>query len=84
MPLGPFTAKNFATTISPWIITSEALEPFKTKLPEQEPTPLNYLKDDNNYSYDVELDILVSTSTMPEPHVISKSNFKHMYWSTNQ
>ena len=59
VPLGPFNAKNFATTISPWVITAEALEPFKFKLPEQQPTPLNYLKDENNYSYDVELDVLI-------------------------
>jgi fumarylacetoacetase len=57
IPLGPFNAKNFATTISPWIITAEALEPFKIKLPEQVPEPLPYLKDDNNYSYDVELNV---------------------------
>jgi fumarylacetoacetase len=58
VPLGPFNAKNFATTISPWIITAEALEPFKTKLPEQVPEPLPYLKDPNNYSYDVELNVI--------------------------
>lgn len=84
VPLGPFNAKNFATTISPWIITAEALEPFKYKLPIQDPEPLPYLKDENNYSYDVELDVLLQTSTMDEPTVISKSNFKHMYWSANQ
>jgi fumarylacetoacetase len=46
VPLGPFNAKNFATTISPWIITREALEPFKFKLPDQDPVPLPYLKDE--------------------------------------
>ena len=84
VPLGPFNAKNFATTISPWIVTSEALEPFKIKLPAQEPEPLPYLKDDNNYSYDVELDVLLQSPTMAEPTLISKSNFKYMYWSANQ
>lgn len=84
VPLGPFNAKNFLTTISPWIITSEALEPFKIKLPTQEPEPLHYLKDDENYSYDVALDVLLQTSTMTEPTLISKSNFKYMYWSANQ
>lgn len=84
VPLGPFNAKNFASTISPWVITSEALAPFKIKLPVQDPTPLDYLKDENNYSYDVELDVLLKTPTMEEPTLISKSNFKHMYWSTNQ
>ena len=84
VPLGPFNAKNFATTISPWIITAEALEPFKTKLPEQVPEPLPYLKDPNNYSYDVELNVTLKTPTMSEATTISKSNFKYMYWSANQ
>ena len=84
IPLGPFNAKNFATTISPWIITTEALEPFKVKLPAQDPEPLPYLKDENNYSYDVELDVLLETPTSGKPQVISKSNFKYMYWSANQ
>ena len=84
VPLGPFNAKNFATTISPWIITAEALEPFKTKLPEQVPEPLPYLKDPENYSYDVELNVTLKTAAMSEPTQISKSNFKYMYWSANQ
>jgi len=84
VPLGPFNAKNFGTTISPWIITAEALEPFKVKLPAQEPEPLPYLKDNDNYSYDVELDVFLQSKTMSEAALISKSNFKYMYWSANQ
>ncbi len=84
VPLGPFNAKNFATTISPWVITCEALEPFKIKLPEQVPTPLPYLADPNNYSYNVELEVLLQTNNQDQPELISKTNFKHMYWSTNQ
>jgi len=84
VPLGPFNAKNFATTISPWIVTAEALEPFKVKLPEQDPVPLAYLKSENNYSYDVQLDVLLTTKSMSEPIPISRSNFRYMYWSTNQ
>jgi fumarylacetoacetase len=83
VPLGPFGAKNFATTISPWIITAEALEPFKVKLPKQEPEPLPYLKDDDNYSYDVELNVYLKTKELKEDALISKSNFKFMYWSAN-
>lgn len=65
VPLGPFTAKNFLTTISPWIITAEALEPFKSKLPTQDPKPLDYLMDENNiYTYEIELDILLKTNKM--------------------
>ena len=52
-PLGPFNAKNLATTISPWVVTTEALEPFKHKLPAQDPEPLPYLKFKNNYVYDI-------------------------------
>lgn len=83
VPLGPFNAKNFATTISPWIITAEALEPFKTKLPEQVPEPLPYLRDPLNYSYDVELNVTLKTPQMSEATLISRSNFKYMYWSAN-
>jgi fumarylacetoacetase len=53
VPLGPFLAKNFASTISPWIITPEALAPFKVALPAQDPAMLPYLKDDDLSSYDV-------------------------------
>jgi fumarylacetoacetase len=84
VPLGPFNAKNFATTISPWIITAEALEPFKITLPKQEPEPLPYLKDDGNYSYDVDLEVLLHAPSLSSPVEISKSNFKYMYWSANQ
>jgi fumarylacetoacetase len=83
VPLGPFNAKNFATTVSPWVVTAEALEPFKVKLAEQDPKPLPYLQDPDNYSYDVKLDAYFQTSKS-EPLKISQSNFKHLYWSTNQ
>jgi len=81
VPLGPFNAKNFCSTLSPWIITTEALEPFKLKLPEQDPTPLDYLKDEKQVSYDVELDVYITTEKQTERHLISKSNMKHLYWS---
>ena len=83
MPLGPFNAKNFATTISSWVITAEALEPFKVDLPTQDPQPLEYLKGEKIYSYDIELDVLLKTNKMEEAHVITKSNMKHLYWSVN-
>jgi fumarylacetoacetase len=84
VPLGPFGAKNFSSTISPWIITLEALEPFKVNLPEQDPEPLPYLKEDQPYSFDIELTIGIKSETMKEPHTVSVSNFKHLYWSINQ
>ena len=53
VPLGPFLAKNFATTISPWIVTLEALEPFRVELSKQDPEPLPYLKETRHSSYDI-------------------------------
>ena len=83
-PVSPFNAKNFSTTVSPWIITMEALEPFKVKLQEQDPTPLPYLKEDEPYSYNVEMHVAIQSELMDAPHNISISNFKHLYWSVNQ
>lgn len=84
VPLGPFNAKNFITTISPWIITTEALEPFKVNLQEQEPEPLPYLKEEQPYSYNIELHVGIQSEKMDKPHTIAVSNFKHLYWSINQ
>lgn len=81
VPLGPFNAKNFATTISPWIVTREALEPFKVKLPDQDPKPLNYLNDKQLISYDIELNVYLKTDKLDQPHKISQSNMKHLYWT---
>lgn len=86
VPLGPFTAKNFATTISPWIVTLEALEPFRVKQPAQEPEVLSYLKDPcpKGASYDIHLEVHLSNDSLKVPHVLSRGNFKYMYWSMRQ
>jgi len=84
VPLGPFTAKNFATTISPWIVTVEALEPFRVKLPEQNPKPLKYLYMDNLTSFDINLEILLKSKNDKDYSLISKSNYKYMYWTVEQ
>ena len=84
VPLGPFLAKNFASSISPWIVTMDALQPFKVESPEQEPKPLPYLlQEEGNKSYDIhlEVDILPENST---PTTVTKSNFKYMYWTMSQ
>ena len=84
-PLGPFLAKNFATTISPWIVPIEALEPFKIPLPKQQPEPLPYLQGTNDYLYDIELTVdIVPNSNEGARTTISKSNSKHLYWSQRQ
>ena len=84
MPLGPFTAKNFQTTISPWIVTAEALEPFKLRLPDQEPKPLDYLQDADLTSYNVHLDVFIKSAQMAEEHLLTKSNLKYLYWTPAQ
>ncbi|HEY3387625.1 MAG TPA: fumarylacetoacetase [Saprospiraceae bacterium] len=83
VPLGPFLAKNFASGISPWIVTLEALEPFKVKGPEQKPEVLPYLQYDGQKNYDIHLEVAL-TPADEEPVIISVSNFKYMYWNMCQ
>ncbi|MCA9728159.1 MAG: fumarylacetoacetase [Candidatus Eisenbacteria bacterium] len=83
-PLGPFLAKNFATSISPWVVPLEALEPFRCPGPVQEPEPLEYLRSTRPQSYDIRLEVLLKTKTMSTPHRITLSNFKHLYWTMAQ
>jgi fumarylacetoacetase len=83
VPLGPFLAKNFASTISPWIVTLEALEPFRVSGPEQEPEVLPYLKYAGNKNYDIHLSVdIVNLSGQSKR--VSTSNFKYMYWNMCQ
>lgn len=94
VPLGPFLAKNFATTISPWVVPMEALAPFRCAGPEQSPEPLAYLRradwgvrascPHSSDSYDIQLEVSLRTTSMSTPHVISRSNFRHLYWSMAQ
>ncbi|MEH6679971.1 MAG: fumarylacetoacetase [Sediminicola sp.] len=83
VPLGPFLAKNFASSISPWIVTMDALEPFRVKSPTQEPTPLPYLQQNGKRGVDIHLQVEI-TPENGEPTVISRSNFKYMYWTMAQ
>lgn len=83
VPLGPFLAKNFATSISPWIITMDALEPFRTKGPKQDPAPLPYLQQKGKNNYDINLEVAIQTEKGKET-IVSKSNYKYMYWSMIQ
>ncbi len=84
VPLGPFQAKAFATSISPWIVTREALEPFRVHGPAQDPTPLPYLKQALANNYDLQLDVGLRTAQMTEAMRICRTNFKYMYWSSVQ
>ena len=83
-PLGPFLAKAFATTIAPWIVPAEALEPFRVEGPVQDPAPFPYLRQGAKRNYDVTLDIMLKTKKMSDYTRISRSNFKYMYWSSLQ
>ncbi|MGH8095443.1 MAG: fumarylacetoacetase [Chthoniobacterales bacterium] len=83
-PLGPFLAKNFCTSISPWIVTLEALEPFKKRLAPQDPAPLDYLRAPNDFTFDICLEAQLQTAKMEAPATISRSNFQNLYWSMSQ
>lgn len=83
VPLGPFLAKSFASTISPWIVTLDALHPFKTDSPKPEIEPLPYLQTSGKKSYDIFLEAYI-TPENGTPNRVSQSNFKYMYWNMSQ
>ena len=83
VPLGPFLAKSFASTISPWIVTLDALEPFRTAGPEQNTELLPYLQQKGNKSFDIKLQAAIKPKKQTET-IVSNSNFKYMYWSMSQ
>jgi fumarylacetoacetase len=90
-PLGPFLAKNFATTISPFVVTMEALEPFRIPGPERDPDdpqPLPYLHAKENWGLDITVEVHLSSKQMRDrglsPVRLSKGNFRHMYWTVAQ
>src|SRR3954447_16621907 len=84
VPLGPFLAKAFATSISPWVVTREALEPFRLKGPAQQPEPLPYLRQAQPNNYDVALEVALRAAPMNAAQTICRTNFKYMYWSSVQ
>ena len=83
VPLGPFLGKNFGSTLSPWIVTIEALEPFKVESPKQEPEVLPYLKFEGNKNFDIHLQVDIVPQN-GQGKTVSKSNFKYMYWNMAQ
>ncbi|MBK9257998.1 MAG: fumarylacetoacetase [Saprospiraceae bacterium] len=83
VPLGPFLAKNFASTVSPWIITLEALEPFRVESPVQNPDVLPYLQFEGKKNYDIHLQVDIQTENGASK-TVSVSNFKYMYWNMCQ
>lgn len=83
VPLGPFLAKSFASSISPWIVTLDALEPFRITGPTQDPRVLPYLEQDPESHFDVDLEVCIDPGSGRETRVC-RSNFRHMYWSMRQ
>jgi fumarylacetoacetase len=83
VPLGPFNAKTFGTTISPWVVTLAALEPFRVAQPLQEPEPLAYLVDGGKHNFDIALEVDLQTPG-GAAYTICKTNFRHMYWTMAQ
>jgi len=84
VPLGPFQAKAFATSISPWVVTREALEPFRLHGPVQEPQPLPYLRQGQPNNYDMELEVSLRAAPANASQSICRTNFRYMYWSSVQ
>ena len=84
VPLGPFNAKSFATTISPWVVTLDALEPFRVAQPEQTPEPLPYLRHAGSHAFDIALEVLLRPEGSATASTIARTNFKYMYWTMAQ
>jgi fumarylacetoacetase len=83
-PLGPFLSKSFITSISPWVVTMDALEPFRVEGPLQEPTPLPHLRVEQPSAYDIHLEVWLQPAGAPCATRICRTNFRHMYWSMEQ
>ena len=86
-PLGPFLAKNFATSISPWIVTLDALEPFRCAPPERpagDPVPLPYLRSFGDGAFQITLEVWLRSAKMEQPMRVSQSNFASLYWTLGQ
>ncbi len=83
-PLGPFLAKNFATTVSPWMITAEALDPFRCTAPAHDVSVLPYLQEPGTGAFDITVEAWLKTKSMAEPVRLSRASFKEMYWTPGQ
>lgn len=83
-PLGPFLGKSFATSVSPWVVTLDALEPYRVEGPPQDPLPLDYLRVADAWNYDIALWVELQPSAGGAAHVVSRTNFRYMYWNMAQ
>lgn len=83
VPLGPFLSKNFASVVSPWVVTLDALEPFRVDGPVQDPQVLPYLQFSGKRNFDISLEVLIKPEGQDE-NLVCRSNFKYMYWNMSQ
>ncbi|WHY58465.1 fumarylacetoacetase [Peribacillus simplex] len=83
-PLGPFLSKSFATSISPWVVPLEALEPFRTGGPQQDPEPFPYLKQTKDGAFNIKLEVHLTPENTEQATRITNTNFSYMYWSIAQ
>ena len=83
IPLGPFLGKNFASSISPWVVTLDALDPYRVSGPKQDPAVLPYLEYEGDSHYDLDLEVEIVPPN-GQGKVVCRSNFKHMYWNMRQ
>jgi fumarylacetoacetase len=84
VPLGPFLGKSFATSITPWIVTIDALEPFRAPGPAQDPRPLPYLQSRGDRNFDIVLEVFLQPESEATPLRVCRTNFRGMYWNMNQ
>jgi fumarylacetoacetase len=84
VPLGPFLGKNFGSSISPWVVTLDALDPFKVEGPVQDPPVLPYLKTAGAANFDIKLEVLIHPAEGSHEATVCQSNFKYMYWNLYQ
>ncbi|KAJ8017366.1 Fumarylacetoacetase [Holothuria leucospilota] len=84
IPLGPFLSKNFGTSISPWVVTMEALEAFAIPNNKQDPPAQPYLHHDDPYTFDIQLSVAIKAEGMKEGAVVTRSNHKNLYWTVKQ
>jgi fumarylacetoacetase len=84
VPLGPFLSKSFGTSVSPWVVTLDALVPFRIEGMAQDPKPLPHLRHSGKPHFDIELEVSLQSREMSHPQVICRSNTKHLYWSVAQ
>ena len=84
VPLGPFNSKGFATTISPWIVTLDALDQFGRAQPEQTPEPSPYLRHGGQHGFDIQLEVDLLGANERETSTIARTNFKYIYWTMAQ